>query len=159
MQNLYAVACGSSTPSQLSTHLIQAIFLNLKDVSLQFLLGVLLARSPGLELVRTHALLHALAFLRGHTSSNAVDFQTVLPSFIAVLMDARTDKQGRALIFECVSALASISERKHVYGLDSIYGAESCRCFCASYSIHAHSHCGAAQPIFNILMQGTLRPI
>ncbi|OAX34660.1 hypothetical protein K503DRAFT_428951 [Rhizopogon vinicolor AM-OR11-026] len=127
MQNLYAVAVasGSSTPSQLSIHLIQAIFLNLRDVSLQFLLGVLLARSPALERVRTRALLHALAFLRGHTSSNAVDFQTVLPSFIAVLMDARTDKQGRALIFECVSALASISERKHVYGLDTIYGAES----------------------------------
>ncbi|OJA15136.1 hypothetical protein AZE42_07566 [Rhizopogon vesiculosus] len=127
MQNLYAiaVASGSSTPSQLSVHLIQAIFLNLRDVSLQFLLGVLLAWSPALERVRTRALLHALAFLRGHTSSNAVDFQTVLPSFIAVLMDARTDKQGRALIFECVSALASISKRKHVYGLDTIYGAES----------------------------------
>ncbi|KAJ8583913.1 hypothetical protein M405DRAFT_936925 [Rhizopogon salebrosus TDB-379] len=127
MQNLYAVAVtsGSSTPSQLSTHLIQAIFLNLKDVSLEFLLGVLLARSPVLERVRTRALLHALAFLRGFTSGGAVDFQTVLPSFIAVLMDARTDKQGRALIFECVSALASTSERKHVYGLGTVYGAGS----------------------------------
>ncbi|KAG1775600.1 hypothetical protein EV702DRAFT_421745 [Suillus placidus] len=127
MQNLYAVAVasGSATPSQLSTHLIQAIFLNLRDTSLMFLLGVLLARSPALERVRTRALLHALAFLRGHNSDNAVDFQTVLPSFIAVLMDARTDKQGRALIFECISVLASTSERKHIYGLDTIYGAES----------------------------------
>jgi len=131
MQNLYAVAVasGSSTPSQLSTHLTQAIFLNLRDVSLQFLLGVLLAQSPALERVRNRALLHALAFLRGHTSSNAVDFQTVLPSFVAVLMNAGTDKQGRTLIFECVSALASTSERKHVYGLDTIYGAESGRNF------------------------------
>ncbi|KAG2130333.1 hypothetical protein DEU56DRAFT_815464 [Suillus clintonianus] len=127
MQNLYAVsvASGSSTPSQLSTYLIQALFLNLRDASLLFLLGVLLARSPVLERVRTRALLHALAFLRGHNSDNAVDFQTVLPSFIAVLMDARTDKQGRALVFECISVLASTSERKHVYGLDTIYGAES----------------------------------
>ncbi|KAG0706218.1 hypothetical protein DFH29DRAFT_902720 [Suillus ampliporus] len=127
MQNLYAiaVASGSSTPSQLSTYLIQALFLNLRDASLLFLLGVLLARSPALERVRTRALLHALAFLRGHNSDNAVDFQTVLPSFVAVLMDARTDKQGRALIFECISVLASTSERKHVYGLDTIYGAES----------------------------------
>ncbi|KAG1896221.1 uncharacterized protein F5891DRAFT_1054817 [Suillus fuscotomentosus] len=127
MQNLYAVAVasGSITPSQLSTHLIQALFLNLRDTSLMFLLGVLLAQSPTLERVRTRALLHALAFLRGHNSDNAVDFQTVLPSFIAVLMDARTDKQGRALIFECISVLASTSERKHVYGLDTIYGAES----------------------------------
>ncbi|KAG2757731.1 hypothetical protein P692DRAFT_20824545 [Suillus brevipes Sb2] len=127
MQNLYAVAVasGSATPSQLSTHLIQALFLNLKDTSLMFLLSVLLAQSPPLERVRTRALLHALAFLRGHNSDNAVDFQTVLPSFIAVLMDARTDKQGRVLIFECISVLASTSERKHVYGLDTIYGAES----------------------------------
>ncbi|KAG1761179.1 hypothetical protein EDD22DRAFT_897736 [Suillus occidentalis] len=127
MQNLYAVAVasGSATPSQLSTHLIQALFLKLKDTSLMFLLSVLLARSPPLERVRTRALLHALAFLRGHNSDNAVDFQTVLPSFIAVLMDARTDKQGRTLIFECISVLASTSERKHVYGLDTIYGAES----------------------------------
>ncbi|KAG1720632.1 hypothetical protein EDB19DRAFT_1775930 [Suillus lakei] len=127
MQNLYAVAVasGSSTPSQLSTHLIQALFLNLRDASLLFLLGVLLARSPALERVRTRALLHALAFLRGHNSDNAIDFQTVLPSFIAVLMDARTDKQGRTLVFECISVLASTSERKHVYGLDTIYGAES----------------------------------
>ncbi|KAG2151035.1 uncharacterized protein EDB93DRAFT_318060 [Suillus bovinus] len=127
MQNLYAVAVasGSTTPSQLSTHLIQALFLNLRDTSLMFLLGVLLAQSPTLERVRTRALLHALAFLRGHNADNAVDFQTVLPSFIAVLMDARTDKQGRALIFECISVLASTSERKHVYGLDTIYGAES----------------------------------
>ncbi|KAG1807089.1 uncharacterized protein BJ212DRAFT_1387903 [Suillus subaureus] len=127
MQDLYviAVASGSATPSQLSTHLIQALFLNLRDTSLMFLLGVLLSRSPALERVRTRAILHALAFLRGHNSHNAVDFQTVLPSFIAVLMDARTDKQGRALIFECISVLASTSERKHVYGLDTIYGAES----------------------------------
>ncbi|KAG2363636.1 hypothetical protein BDR07DRAFT_1471237 [Suillus spraguei] len=127
MQNLYAVAVasGSATPSQLSIHLIQALFLNLRDNSLMFLLGVLLARSPALERVRTRALLHTLAFLRGHNSDNAVDFQTVLPSFIAVLMDARTDKQGCALVFECISVLASTSERKHVYGLDTIYGVES----------------------------------
>ncbi|KAG1826382.1 hypothetical protein EV424DRAFT_1345692 [Suillus variegatus] len=127
MQNLYAVAVasGSTTPSHLSTHLIQALFLNLRDMSLMFLLGVLLVQSPALEHVRTRALLHALVFLRGHNSDNAVDFQTVLPSFIAMLMDARTDKQGHALIFECISMLVSTLERKHVYGLDTIYGAES----------------------------------
>ncbi|KAG1852147.1 hypothetical protein DFJ58DRAFT_791745 [Suillus subalutaceus] len=128
MQNLYAVAVASGNASSIAViYSSHPVTLPKSERYFSYVLAwhAFLQRSPALERVRTRALLHALAFLRGHNSDNAVDFQTVLPSFIAVLMDARTDKQGRTLIFECISVLASTSERKHVYGLDTIYGAES----------------------------------
>jgi U3 small nucleolar RNA-associated protein 10 len=128
MHDTYVLASTSAiaAPTQLSTSLLQALFLNLRDNSLAFLLGILLSTSPAAERVRTHALLHVLAFLRGHTEASAVDFQTVLPSLIAVLLHTRTDKRDRALIFESIALLNSKAEKKHVYGLDTIYGVASC---------------------------------
>ncbi|KAG6334786.1 hypothetical protein ID866_4304 [Astraeus odoratus] len=126
MQNIYILACSSASapPTQVSTLLLQTLFLNLRESSLAFLLGVLLSASSAVDRVRTHALLHILAFLRGH-SETGVDFQTVLPSLMAVLLDSRTDKRDRALLFECISLLSSATEKKHVYGLDTIYGQAS----------------------------------
>ncbi|KIJ18295.1 hypothetical protein PAXINDRAFT_97715, partial [Paxillus involutus ATCC 200175] len=127
MHDTYVLASTSAiaAPTQLSTSLLQALFLNLRDNSLAFLLGILLSTSPAAERVRTHALLHVLAFLRGHTEASAVDFQTALPSLIAVLLHTRTDKRDRALIFESIALLNSKAEKKHVYGLDTIYGVAS----------------------------------
>ncbi|KAG6369730.1 hypothetical protein JVT61DRAFT_13599 [Boletus reticuloceps] len=127
MQEIYALASvsASTVPNQFSTSVLQALFLNLRDSSLAFLLGILLSSSPSLERVRTHALLHVLAFVRGHSSASAIDFQTVLPSLIAILMDVRSDKRDRALIFEIISLLGGTSEKKHVYALDTIYGSAS----------------------------------
>ncbi|KAF9221723.1 hypothetical protein BS17DRAFT_710411 [Gyrodon lividus] len=127
MHEIYVLASTSAiaAPTQLSTSLLQALFLNLRDNSLAFLLGILLSTSPAAERVRTHALLHVLAFLRGHAEASAVDFQTVLPSLIAVLLHTRTDKRDRALIFESIALLGSPAEKKHVYGLDTVYGAAS----------------------------------
>ncbi|KAF9238673.1 hypothetical protein BU15DRAFT_88298 [Melanogaster broomeanus] len=127
MREIYILASTSAiaAPTQLSTSLLQALFLNLRDNSLAFLLGILLSTSSVAELVRTHALLHVLAFLRGHTEASAVDFQTVLPSLITVLLQTRTDKRDRALIFESISLMGNITEKKHMYGLDTIYGAAS----------------------------------
>lgn len=128
MQEIYALASTSAgtVPKPLSTSILQALFLNLRDSSLAFLLGTLLSSSPSLERVRTHALLHVLAFIRGHSDASAIDFQTVLPSLIAVLLDARSDKRDRALILESISLLGGTSEKKHVYGLDTLYGSTSC---------------------------------
>ena len=122
MQEIYALAAASAgnAPNRFFTSLLQALFLNLRDGSLAFLLGILLSTSTLLERVRTHALLHILAVLRGHSGSSVVDFQTVLPSLIAVLLDPRTDKRGRALVFESISLLGGTSEKKHVYALDTI---------------------------------------
>lgn len=130
MQTIYALASASAgtVPNAFSMSILQALFLNLRDNSLAFLLGILLSSSPSLERVKTHALLHVLAFIRGHAGASAVDFQTVLPSLIAALLDARSDKRDRALIFEIVSLLGSASEKKHVYALDTIYGSASCEC-------------------------------
>ncbi|KAH7920221.1 hypothetical protein BV22DRAFT_1199044 [Leucogyrophana mollusca] len=127
VRSVYTLAAspGAAAPSTLSTSLLKALFLSLRDDSLAFLLGVLTSRSPSAEPVHTHALLHTLAFLRSHTSANAVDFQTVVPSLVSVLMDARTDKQRRALVFECLATLAAEDDKKHVYGLDTIYGLAS----------------------------------
>ncbi|KAF8440039.1 hypothetical protein L210DRAFT_3760928 [Boletus edulis BED1] len=127
MQEIYALASVSAgtVPNQFSTSVLQALFLNLRDSSLAFLLGILLSSSPSLERVRTHALLHILAFVRGHSSASAIDFQTVLPSLIAVILDVRSDKRDRALIFEIISLLGGTSEKKHVYALDTIYGPAS----------------------------------
>ncbi|KAG8215319.1 hypothetical protein J3R82DRAFT_8910 [Butyriboletus roseoflavus] len=127
MQEIYALASTSagSVPKSLSTSILQVLFLNLRDSSLAFLLGTLLSSSPSLERVRTHALLHVLAFIRGHSGASAIDFQTVLPSLIAVLLDARSDKRDRALILESISLLGRTSEKKHVYGMDTLYGSAS----------------------------------
>lgn len=128
MQEIYALASVSAcaVPNQFSSSVLQVLFLNLRDNSLAFLLGALLSSSPSLERVRTHALLHVLAFIRGHSGVTAIDFQTVLPSLIAILSDVRCDKRDRALIFESISLLGSSFEKKHVFALDTIYGSASC---------------------------------
>ncbi|KAI6022898.1 hypothetical protein BKA83DRAFT_89928, partial [Pisolithus microcarpus] len=125
MHSLYALACSSATaPTSLSALLLRTLFLNLRENSLAFLLGILLSAWPAMDGVRTHAVLHALAFLRGHVETG-VDFQTVLPSLLAVLMDHRTDKRDRALVLEIISLLSSPVEKKYVYGMDTIYGQAS----------------------------------
>ncbi|KAI5990429.1 hypothetical protein EDD15DRAFT_2388798 [Pisolithus albus] len=125
MHSLYALACSSATaPTSLSALLLRTLFLNLRENSLAFLLGILLSAWPSMDGVRTHAVLHALAFLRGHVETG-VDFQTVLPSLLAVLMDHRTDKRDRALVLEVISLLSSPVEKKYIYGMDTIYGQAS----------------------------------
>lgn len=128
MQEIYALASISArtVPNQFSTSILQALFLNLRDSSLAFLLGTLLSSSPFSECVRTHALLHVLAFIRGHSDARTIDFQTVLPSLLAVLLDARSDKRDRALTFESISLIGGTSGKKHMYGLDTLYGSASC---------------------------------
>ncbi|KAI6117492.1 hypothetical protein EV401DRAFT_2197674 [Pisolithus croceorrhizus] len=125
MHSLYVLACSSaSAPTSLSALLLRILFLNLKENSLAFLLGILLSAWPVMDGVRTHAILHILAFLRGHVGTG-VDFQTVLPSLLAVLMDYRTDKRDRALVLESISLLSSSVEKKYIYGMDTIYGQSS----------------------------------
>ena len=84
---------------------LRTLFLNARESTLAFLLGILLSTSPATDRVRTHALLHVLAFSRGHAKSG-VDFQIVLPSLVAVLLDDHTKKRGRALVFESIYLLS-----------------------------------------------------
>ncbi|EGO02920.1 hypothetical protein SERLA73DRAFT_102973 [Serpula lacrymans var. lacrymans S7.3] len=129
LRRLYTLAVASSNIS--STHvshsLLKALFLRLKDDSLAFLLGILISRSSveTADRVRIPALLHVLAFLRGHSATNAVDFQAVIPSLMYVLSDSHKDKRAKALVFECLKALGGEDAKKHVYGFDTIYGAQS----------------------------------
>ncbi|KAI6126293.1 hypothetical protein EDD16DRAFT_1553513 [Pisolithus croceorrhizus] len=125
MHSLYVLACSSANaPTSLSALLLRTLFLNLKENSLAFLLGILFSTWPAMDGVRTHAVLHVLAFLRGHIGTG-VDFQTVLPSLLSVLMDHRTDKRDRALVLESISLLSSSVEKKYIYGMDTIYGRAS----------------------------------
>ncbi|KAI6037989.1 hypothetical protein EDC04DRAFT_2699173 [Pisolithus marmoratus] len=125
MHSLYALVCNTVTaPTSLSASLLRTLFLNLRENSLAFLLGILLSSWPAMDRVRTHAVLHVLAFLRGHVRTG-VDFQTILPSLLAVLMDDRTDKRNRALVFESISLLSSSVKKKYIYGVDTIYGQAS----------------------------------
>lgn len=130
MHSLYVLACSSTTePTLLSALLLRTLFLNFRENSLVFLFGILLSTWPSTDRVRTHALLHVLAFLRGHIKTG-VDFQTVLPSLLAILMDHRTDKRDRALVLESISLLSSPVEKKHIYGVDTIYGQASSELQC-----------------------------
>ncbi|KAF8551555.1 hypothetical protein OG21DRAFT_259678 [Imleria badia] len=47
-----------------------------------FLLRTYSQPPPQMERVRTHALLHVLAFIRGHSGASAIDIQTTLPSLV-----------------------------------------------------------------------------
>jgi U3 small nucleolar RNA-associated protein 10 len=127
MRKVYTLANSTSVPL-LSTNLLQALFVNLKDDALAFLAG-LWTSSPldneGSQ-SRLTSLRHAAAFLEAHKSmDDFVDFQTILPSLIVVLQ--APDMQEREAASEYMAALLRLTAKRFstVYGFDTIYGESS----------------------------------
>ncbi|TFK37695.1 hypothetical protein BDQ12DRAFT_685121 [Crucibulum laeve] len=124
MRAVYSLANESSLPV-LSTGLLQALFISLKDDALAFLAGIWSGSSTDEKYndVRHIALLHAAAFLEAHVLENdGMDFQTILPSLLIALQSE--DSRIRQVAMECVSRLRILTERKlsNVYRFDIIYG-------------------------------------
>ena len=115
----------ATTSPVLATSLIRTLFLNMKEEALAFLAGVWLNNYD--QSLRFVALRHAAAFLDAHAiASQPLDFQTILPSFLAAL--PTLDAEGREAAMDCISILSKLADRNlsSVYGLDSIYGDKSC---------------------------------
>ena len=129
LRAVYTLANSTATLPTLSTHLIRALFINLGDEALKFLVGVSLhsnaaSRATAAEFA---ALRHAAAFLEAHfATQRCIDFQTVLPAFLIALQ--HSDRRIREAALECVSALARLSQTQKptgIYAFDAIYGTNS----------------------------------
>jgi U3 small nucleolar RNA-associated protein 10 len=114
----------TATSSKVSTYLLRMLATNLKEEILTFFAGVWLTDHD--QSVRLAALRHAKAFLDAHSSSKKpVDFQTILPAFLAAL--PALDAAGREAVMDCVDILGKLAEIKpsSIYGIDTIYGDKS----------------------------------
>ena len=132
MATLYALANAASTLPLMSAYLLRALFISLKDDALVFLAGVWSSTpSDASEETRTQtqlaALAHASAFFIAHQASQEpVDFQTIVPSILAVLESP--NQPVRAAAVQCLSILRQLSQAgkpKAVYGFDTVYGIQS----------------------------------
>ena len=123
MRAVYKLANSSASLPRLTTNIIRALFLNLKDDSLVFLAGIV-CRSHGIvedKVMCVAALRHATSFLAAQPN---VDFQTILPSLIVAILGTDVDIRGAAL--DCVAVLASNhKDLRAIYGFDTIYGEKS----------------------------------
>ncbi|KAG8949590.1 snoRNA-binding rRNA-processing protein utp10 [Tulasnella sp. 419] len=127
MRMLYRLANQSSSLHSLSTNMLRAIFVNLKDVSLLFLAGIWSDDETPTS-TKVAALTHAKAFLLAHASSQnleRIDFQVIVPALTVALQF--TDRQLRQLAVECIAIISTLSsgKRSAVFALDTIYGEKS----------------------------------
>ncbi|KAF8578875.1 ARM repeat-containing protein [Ramaria rubella] len=129
---IYVLGNSSSATHSLSTTLLKALFVNLREQALLFLAGVwtasLLTDPDSINLAHA-ALFHAAAFLRAQTTDADYpqDFQVMLPSlFIALRSKHRI---VRLAAMDCVGVISQTSSSARaistVYGLDSVYGSNS----------------------------------
>ena len=132
MATVYALANTASTLPILSAYLLRALFISLKDNVLVFLAGVW---SPPFKdasgetrvQIQLAALAHASAFLIAHeVAREPIDFQTILPSILAVLESP--SQSVRAAAVQCLSVLGRLIQAenpKTVYAIDTVYGIQS----------------------------------
>lgn len=131
MTTIYALANAGSTLPLLSAYLLRALFISLKDDALIFLAGVWSSASkdPSAETrtqVQLAALAHASAFLVAHETKGSIDFQTIVPSILAVFESP--NQSVRAAAVQCLSVLGRLSQvvkPKTVYAFDIVYGPHS----------------------------------
>lgn len=132
MTTVYALANAISALPLLSSYLLRALFISLKDDAIIFLAGVWSSVSKELSpetrsQIQLAALSHASAFLIAYEDAQgSIDFQTIVPPILAVLES--TDQPVRAAAVRCLSALGRLSQAgkpKAVYAFDTIYGAHS----------------------------------
>ncbi|KII90106.1 hypothetical protein PLICRDRAFT_686024 [Plicaturopsis crispa FD-325 SS-3] len=126
MRAVYRLANSSSSATLLSTRLLQAQFIGLKDDTLSFLAGIwTCSASDGNDgWITRVALRHAIAFFAAHqTEEKPADFQTVLPSLLIAMHSSNAATREAAA--ECVHVISQISQQKRpasVYGYDTVYG-------------------------------------
>ncbi|KDQ16943.1 hypothetical protein BOTBODRAFT_144298 [Botryobasidium botryosum FD-172 SS1] len=141
VRKVYTLANSSSSLHVVSTNLLRALFLNLREQTLLFLAGIWSSPSSGADTgegegergeekewegVRLAALHHGLAFLQAQNAEKPRDFQVVLPSLLVALQSE--DRRVRAAAILCVRALVaavSTSQRPDIYGQDDVYGKAS----------------------------------
>lgn len=133
MTTTYALANAASTLPLLSAYLLRALFISLKDDALVFLAGVWSSsafKDPNAEArtqVQVAALTHASAFLIAHeVAQGSIDFQTIVPSILAVLESP--SQPVRAAAVQCLSVLERLSQvvkPEAVYAFDAVYGPHS----------------------------------
>lgn len=132
MATLYALANAALTLPLLSAYLLRALFISLKDRTLVFLAGVWSSTPKCIsEETQTQtqlaALAHASAFLIAHQASQeSIDFQTIVPSILAVLESPSQPVRSAAV--QCLSILGQLSQvakPRAVYGFDTVYGIQS----------------------------------
>ncbi|GJJ09338.1 hypothetical protein Clacol_003560 [Clathrus columnatus] len=131
MQDVYKLV-NTSTGYHLSTMLLKALFVNLREEALLLLVGVwsgvllrgLNHNSNSEHLVQT-GLSHTLAFLRAQIedTSSPQDFQTVVP---ALLIALHADiKSIRSAAMDCIAAITQSTKcasASSVYAVDTVYG-------------------------------------
>ncbi|KAF8525719.1 armadillo-type protein [Gautieria morchelliformis] len=129
--SIYALANSSSTAGSLSTSLLKALFVNLREQTLLFLAGVwtcgILSDTELVDLSHA-ALFHGAAFLRAQVGDeeHPHDFQVVLPPLFIALRSAHPAVRSAAM--DCVSIIsqsATATGSPAVYALDSVYGTRS----------------------------------
>lgn len=132
MATIYALANTASTLPLLSAYLLRALFISLKGDALVFLAGVWSsafkdASAETRAQIQLAALAHASAFLIAHeVTQGSVDFQTIVPSILAVL--GSPSQPVRAAAVQCLSTLGRLSQTgkpKVVYAFDTVYGTHS----------------------------------
>lgn len=130
-RKVYALANSSSSLHLVSTNLLRALFVNLRDETLLFLAGIWSNPNPndvekGWEGIRLAALHHGTAFLRAQSLDTSRDFQVILPSLLVALQSE--DRRVRSAAITCVRSLAStasVAKRSIIYGQDDVYGKAS----------------------------------
>jgi len=132
MATVYALANTASALPLLSAYLLRAMFISLKGNILVFLAGVW---SPSFKdasaetrtQIQLAALAHASAFLIAHEAAQEpIDFQTIVPSILAVLESP--SQPVRAAAIRCLSVLGQLSQAgkpKTIYAFDTVYGIQS----------------------------------
>ena len=123
MRAIYKLANSSASLPILTTNIIRALFLNLKEDSLVFLASVVVRSHDvkGDTATCVAALRHAASFLMAQPN---VDFQTILPSLIVAI--SGVDIGIRAAAVDCVAVMANDhKDLSVVYGFDTIYGEQS----------------------------------
>lgn len=132
---MYRLSNSSPSLPLLSTHLLRALFVNLGDDALAFLVGVWLTAAgegaqdaqDGAVHIQYAALRHACAFLEAHVATQrTVDFQTVLPAMLVMLQSADAGVRDAAL--RCIAVVTKLpfsKEVEAVYAFDTIYGADT----------------------------------
>jgi U3 small nucleolar RNA-associated protein 10 len=132
MATIYALVNTASTLPLLSAYLLRALFISLKGDALVFLAGVWSsafkdASAETRAQIQLAALAHASAFLIAHeVAQGSVDFQTIVPSILAVL--GSPSQPVRAAAVQCLSILGRLSQAgkpKVVYAFDTVYGTHS----------------------------------
>ena len=123
MGTVYKLANALPSLPSLTTNILRTLFVNLKDDSLVFLIGILMQSlgTNGNRGLCVTALRHATSFLKAQPN---VDFQVILPSLVVAMQDA--DSGIREAALECVEVMvANNKDIQVVYGFDVIYGESS----------------------------------